>query len=120
MTDQTQTSTTVVRLTPDASGCWIDGSWGIYGVPQMIIIAEANGYQLSDHDRLILEAYTYGIESIKLLTETVNAGEAILMQGGIGDQVEEWLNEHIAPYGHRFGWREGEFFLMPMEWWKED
>lgn len=45
--------------------------------------------------------------------------EAILGQGELVDQTEEWLNEHIAPEGYAFGWHDGEFFLWTTDEWEE-
>jgi hypothetical protein len=37
------------------------------------------------------------------------------------DDVEAWMNEHVAPEGYSFGWYSGEFFLWStMQWCEHD
>jgi hypothetical protein len=34
-------------------------------------------------------------------------------------EVEDWLNDNVAPEGYSFGWHEGEFFLWSEKQWEE-
>lgn len=46
------------------------------------------------------------------------AAERIINQGGLADEAETWLNEHVAPHGFSFGWHDGDFTLCHDEWWE--
>lgn len=110
----------IPRLTPADAGCWLDGSAGWRANVRVVQIAESFGFAVSSDDRPILEAFIYGITSIRLHGATIDVNDVILSQGGIVDRAEQWLNENIAPRNHHFGWLDGEFLLMPHEWWQQD
>ena len=76
-------------------GCWIEGSWGQYGVVRLQEIAEAYGWT---GERLDADA------------EFVNDA---------ADEAEAYMNESVAPEGYSFGWHDGEFFLWSDADWEE-
>lgn len=105
--------------TPADAGCWIDGTWGRFVSVRVVGIALHYGWELSPED---LATYD------RLFNETQWDGplaldddwDALLDQGGMADDAEKWLNEHIAPDGYAFGWHAGEFFLWPDETWEQE
>lgn len=105
-----------------ATGCWIDGHWGVYGVSRLVEIAQDYGFEISDLDESALHAYKKGIQSFQdeRTGEYHDASEWMLMQGGLADEAEEWLNNNVALPGFMFGWNDGEFFYMGIEWWSEE
>lgn len=36
----------------------------------------------------------------------------------LSEDAEHWLNEHVAPSEHSFGWHDGEWFLWPSKQWQ--
>lgn len=88
------------RVSPADAGCWIDGHWGQYAVSRMVDIAASLGYGDSEVIALAIaySAGTLGIDEAECFMEAA-------------EEVEEWLNEEVAPAGHRFEWVDGEFFL---------
>ncbi len=112
----------VVTYEP-ATGCWIDGHWGHYGAARLVEIAQDYGFEISDLDEAALEGYRdWDKESFldEATGEYHNASEWILMQGGLADEAEEWLNDNVARPGFAFGWSDGEFFYMDYLWWSEE
>ena len=86
--------------------CWIDGHWGIYGLPRMIDIAIEHGLpDLGEDECALLSAYEDG--------EGYDPDEFY----SLADEVEEWMNAWLAPDGYSFGWYEGEFFLLSNDNW---
>ena len=51
--------------------------------------------------------------------ERVDVASVVIDQGGMADDAETWLNEHVAPEGYQFGWHDGEFFLWSNEEWEQ-
>lgn len=108
------------RAVPKDAGCYVDGHWGQYAVAHMVSRAEEFGYDnpevIALADRHMDECTHGGIthEGIQPLTDDEHE---ILIDAS--DEVENWLNEHIAPEGYFFGWHDGEFFLQSQEWWDE-
>ncbi len=102
-----------------ATGCWIDGHWGHYGIARLVDIAQDNGFEISDLDESAVWAYRNNIENFydEQTGEFHNAFEWTL---AVSEDAEEWLNEHIARPGFYFGWHDGEFFYMATGWWSED
>lgn len=105
-----------------STGCWIDSRWGHYGVSHLVDIAKDLGMEISDLDESALWAYKNNEEEFQdeVTGEYHSSSDWIYMQGGLGDEAEEWLNDNIAQPEYSFGWYEGEFFLMPTEWWQEE
>ncbi|WP_405057067.1 hypothetical protein OG474_30565 [Kribbella sp. NBC_01505] len=54
-------------------------------------------------------AFTPGVQHVDLIGEV----------DGLADAAEAWLNEHVAPPGHSFGWFNGEFFLRADRDWAD-
>lgn len=103
-----------------STGCWIDGHWGHFGVTRLIEIAQDYGYELCDDDEKAVHAFKDWIDEFEGdCGEYHNAADWILMQGGLGDDAEEWLNENVAREGYNFGWNDGEFFYMNHNWWDD-
>lgn len=40
-----------------ATGCWVDGHWGIYGITRLVEIAQDFGFAISDLDESAVWAY---------------------------------------------------------------
>lgn len=95
--------------TADDAGCWIDGHWGQYAIARMASIAGAFGFE--DASPRLMD-----IVARKLASMGPNGGPDITPDEeeylfDSADEVEEWLNDNIAPEGYVFAWYEGEFFL---------
>ena len=105
-----------------STGCWIDGRWGHYGISRLVSIAQDLGMEISDLDESALWAYNNNEEEFQdeATGEFYSASDWLLMQGGLCDEAEDWLNENVAQPGYMFGWSEGEFFLMPYSWWGDE
>ena len=106
------------RLLPGDSGCYVDGHWGQYGIAHMITRAEDMGYNDAEviriADKHLASMITWGSAGKEPLTD--DEYEIMLCSS---DEVEEWLNENVAPEGYSFGWWDGEFFLWSDEQWEE-
>lgn len=106
-----------------STGCWIDGHWGHYGPARLVEIAQDYGFEISDLDEKAMESYR-DWDQENFLDEATgeyhNASEWILMQGGLADEAEDWLNENVAQPGFYMSWMDGEFFYMNNEWWGDD
>jgi hypothetical protein len=111
----------VVRYEP-ATGCWIDDRWGHYGVARLVDIAQDYGFEISDLDESALWAYRNNERFFQdeVTGEHHESSDWMLMQGGLADEAEDWLNDNIAKPGYVFGWNDGEFFLMHHTWWSEE
>lgn len=105
-------------------GCWLEGSRGWRASGLLVRMAGNWGMPLDDDDHAIVTAYLNGSEVDKDLTlstgEEVSVGGAVIDQGGLADQAEEYLNTEVAPEGWAFGWRDGEFFLGPDHEWHDE
>lgn len=107
---------TIVKLTADDTGCYVDGHWGQYGVAHMVNRAEEFGY--SDAEVIALadkHLASMGASN----SEELTTDEYWTLNDASND-VEQWLNDNVAPEGYSFGWFEGEFFLWSDEQWQED
>lgn len=106
-----------MRLIPTDAGCYVDGHWGQYAVAHMVQRAEEMGYDNPEVTSLAdrhMDECAHGSIARKPLDDDEH--EALI---DASDEVEEWLNEHIAPEGYHFGWHEGEFFLWSQSQWEE-
>lgn len=111
-----------VRYEP-ATGCWIDGHWGHYGSVRLVEIAQDYGFEISDLDDVALATYRDWSKEDFLDEQTGeyhSSSDWILMQGGLADEAEDWLNDNVARPGFSFGWNDGEFFYMDYHWWSEE
>ena len=108
--------TIITQATPADAGCWIDGHWGQYGIARLVEIAEGMGYNdaemidyASRHLASMARSNTFGItdDEHEALTDSC-------------DDVEVWMNDHLAPEGFAFGWHDGEFFLWSDEDWEAE
>lgn len=98
-------------------GCWIAGHRGIYATSSLVRKAAEWGYPLNEDDHRALDAYDAAVEEIQLGDGMVNTDDWVVE---LCDWAEDWLNEHVAPEGHAFGWCDGEFFLWTDEEWAAD
>lgn len=108
-----------------AHGCWLEGHRGWRASGDVVHIAYGYGMPLDEDDSALLDAYLsddYGIDyDLTLSTgEEVSVGGAVIDQGGLADQAEQYLNTEVAPEGWAFGWRDGEFFLLPDHEWHDE
>lgn len=107
----------IIKATENVAGCWIEGSWGVYGATRLIEIAEGHGFYLTDDDKLAMQYYNANENEKKV--GGIMPSEYILDQGGLEDCAEEFLNTFCAPEGYFFGWYEGEFYLWDDSSWEE-
>lgn len=105
-----------VQVTPADAGCYVDGHWGQYGTARVIEIAAELGYS----DRDALEYARRHLASMGPSTDPGLADDEYDAMIGYADDAESWLNDHVAPAGHSFGWSDGEFFLQSADWWDQD
>src|SRR6266704_4844287 len=106
----------IIKAPPSDAGCYVDGHWGQYAVAHMINRAEEFGYNNAEvialADRHIASMGPSDAPGL-----TVDEYWAL---NDASDEVEQWLNENIAPEGYSFGWHEGEFFLWNTEQWEQE
>lgn len=114
----------MARMTPaeaeKSQGCWLEGHRGWSASGELVNIAHHHGMPLDAYDREVVTAYLRGDETITIDFQEHDVTGLVVDQGELADQAEAYLNEHVAPEGWQFGWHDGEFFLMPDEWWQED
>ncbi len=105
----------IVKATPADAGCYVDGHWGQYGIAHMVDRATEFGFE------------DVGLEDIAgrhlacigpSTAEPITDDEHQALSDAAGD-VEQWLNDNVAPEGHSFGWYEGEFYLWPDAQWED-
>ena len=108
----------ITRATPEDAGCYVDGHWGQYAVAHMINRAEEFGYGTAEHfgatladpsARQQLEDQQALIHLADRHLASMGPSDApglsddeheVLMQAS--DDVENWLNKHVAPEGYSF------------------
>src|SRR5438309_343663 len=96
-------------------GCLFDGRFGHdFTLARVVSLAADHGLALADEDRGRTSRVLGASFSESELTE--DEWEPFV---DLGLSAEEHLNS-IAPEGHHFGFSEGDFFLMPDEWWEEE
>ena len=91
-------------------GCYIDGTWGRFGLTVLIALAETAGFPVEPSVRPAIAAYVNN-NCTDDDYELVNVWAF---------HAEEWLNRNIAEDEEMFGWHEGEFFLWPLTTWREN
>lgn len=111
-----QTETTITMATASDAGCWIDGHWGQYATARLVEIAQAHGYA-NDVITDIAGRHMWRCEH-----PTADYTEGTFISDDdhetlieASDEIEAWMNEHVAPEGYSFGWFDGEFFLSRNE-----
>lgn len=116
---------TIRKANPSDAGCWIDGHWGQYGIARMISLAALHGYvdtaaepPFATND-VVDTARRHLATAGPSTSEPISDGEWTDLETAC-DDVEEWMNEHVAPEGFSFGWQDGEFFLESDAWWSEE
>ena len=83
------------------TGCYIQGSWGQYAIGRLCSFAEAQGWK---------NEYSVNEDSLK------DFDLDFVVE--LADEAEAWLNEHVAPPDHSFGWFDGEFYLWSNSDWR--
>jgi hypothetical protein len=105
----------IIKATPADAGCYVDGHWGQYAVAHMVNRAEEFGYADAEvidlADRHMASMGPSGSEGLSF-DEHEALSEA-------SDDVEQWLNDHVAPEGYSFGWNGGEFYLWSDATWED-
>ncbi|HEX5522805.1 MAG TPA: hypothetical protein VFX53_05125 [Pedococcus sp.] len=117
------TNTDAHRMSPEdaaeQAGCWLEGSRGWTASGELVNIAARHGMPLSLDDRAVVDAYLARADAITLSDgSTRDASDItglVIDQGELADTALDYLNEHVAPEGYAFGWRDGEFFLWTDE-----
>jgi hypothetical protein len=105
----------IIRATPADAGCWVDGHWGQYGIAHMVDKANDWGYA----DAEVIDIATRHLASIGPSEAPKITDDEHQVLFDASDEVETWLNDHVAPEGFSFGWWEGEFFLNSNAQWAE-
>lgn len=105
----------IERATPANAGCWVDGHWGQYAVAHLVDKASEWGYA----DAKVIDIATRHLATIGPSEAPQITDDEHDALSGASDEVEAWLNEHVAPEGYHFGWCDGEFFLWSEETWDE-
>lgn len=77
---------------------------------EMLRFAHDQGWEYEDMDEQVVNGTAVADGLVKEEDELQYLSEA-------SDDAEEWLNDHVADDRYRFGWEDGEFFYMPVEWW---
>src|SRR6478672_5840546 len=91
----------------ERQGCWLEGSRGWRATGTLVNIAAGCGMELDADDRLLLATYLDDERDEDVIIangEVISASGAVVDQGGLADQAEEYLNTHVAPEGWTFGW----------------
>jgi hypothetical protein len=98
----------ILRAAPEEAGCWIDGgARGNHGAyVRMVEIALASGMKLNDPDSAAWPQVAY-----------YDHDPGDLWLNDFLDETLDWLNDHVAPAGHHFGWHEGDLFLLSEQGW---
>ena len=105
----------IIKLTPADAGCYVDGHWGQYAVAHMVNRAEEFGYD----EQEVIDLADRHIAAIGPSDAPGITDDEHEVLSDAADEVESWLNEHVAPEGYSFGWFEGEFYLWSQETWDE-
>jgi len=105
----------IQRATPTVAGCWVDGHWGQYAIAHMVEKAQDWGYA----DAEVIDIATRHLATIGPSEAPQITDDEHQALSDASDEVEAWLNEHVAPEGFSFGWWEGEFFLNSDAQWAE-
>ena len=98
----------VTKATADNAGCWVDGARGWAAPIHMVDIAVERGWPITDEDQEILD----------LVKDRRGDCDRETWQE-LCDDVESWLNDHVAPEGFSFGWHDGDFVLWTLASWCE-
>ena len=104
-----------IRLLPVDAGCWVDGTWGTYGIALMVQKAHSLGYD----DALIVNIADAKMATLGPIAMPQVSEEDEELLSEAADGVVLWLNDNVAPEGFSFGWHGGEFFLQSEAWWAE-
>jgi hypothetical protein len=101
---------TIERYLPADAGCVLDGAnrgWRI--TSDVIILAHVHTFPVTSVDDAVIQAFREGgLDVDGTCAEYVSA---------MADEAIEWLNEHVAPERHTFGWHEGDLMLWHEETW---
>ena len=96
--------TRVIAVDP---GCWVDGWYGQYATARLIDIATALGFPAADYIDVAERHLACMGQSD---TPEIGTDEFDILADG-ADAAESWMNDH-APTGYRFGWVDGEFYMI--------
>jgi len=106
----------ITKATPADVGCYVAGTWGQYGLARMIVVAVAEfGFDESD----VIDLANRKLGEMDYETTEYLTDDEHTWLSDAGDEVEQWLNDNVAPEDHYFGWFDGEFFLQSVDWWDE-
>lgn len=107
--------TDIIKASPADAGCYVDGRWGQYGTAHMIERAQEFGYSESE----VIELAARHLASMGPSTSEGLTTDEYWLLADLGNNVEAWLNENVAPEGYSFGWYEGEFYLWADSQWED-
>lgn len=100
-------------ILPPEEGCWIDGTWGRFGSARLIQLASYRGYNEIE----VVEAADAMLKSMGPSRSIVTDEQEELVYDA-ADEVETWMNDHVAPAGFSFGWEDGELYLWSDKNWE--
>lgn len=103
-------SDSAAKITPDMAGTWLDGHVGWANHYRVVDRAVQYGYNLKPEDEATLDAYVAWMRD-EFRDPESSLPEAIIGQGGLVDEVTEYL-EGLAPRGYHFEWDMGELSLL--------
>ena len=103
----------IQKMTLRMVGEIVSDACGQYALALSISIAGDHGY---DNDEIVtLARKKMACEMPSTAPSLTEHEEEILDMAA--DEVENWMNENIAPEGHSFGWWDGGFYLWPDATW---
>jgi hypothetical protein len=106
----------IIKAIPADAGCYVDGHWGQYGTAHMVMRATEFGYA----DAEVIDLAARHLDNMGPSDAEGLTDDEYWTLVDASDEVENWLNDNVAPQGHSFGWYEGEFYLGSEQWWEEE
>jgi len=87
------------KVTAEDAGCWVNNARGIHMPSAIIVIAENFGYEISEELKKYIEENNKGVR-IPGSRSIIDTYEFINEEL---DDVDTWMNDHVAPAGFAFG-----------------
>jgi hypothetical protein len=106
----------IIRADESDIGCLVDGWLGQYAGASMVLVATCFGYA----DNEVIDVARRHYDSMGSRDELGITDDEHGKLSDMVDEVESWLNEHVAADGYAFGWHDGEFFYQPTTSWEDE
>lgn len=104
------------KITPDMTGCWLEGHHGWHNTYEVIGLAQKRGFQLDAEDEAYIQKWKRWrggdmshLESVTF--EDEDGSDWMDGQGGLVEKATEYLDS-LAPDGFAFNWDMGELSLL--------